>query len=47
MHGRGTLHAGTFSPRAMTQKISQRRDRVQAQRSLRSAGIEYQSEELV
>ncbi len=38
---RGTLHAGTFSPRAMTQKISQRRDRVRAQRSMRSAGIEY------
>ncbi len=38
---RGTLHAGQFSPRAMKQKIQRRRELVQAQRSLRSAGIEY------
>ncbi len=38
---RGTLHAGQFSPREMARRISKRRDRVAAQRSLRSAGIEY------
>lgn len=38
---RGTLHAGQFSPREMARKISKRRDRVAAQRSMGSAGIEY------
>lgn len=38
---RGTLHAGQFSPREMTRRISKRRDRVAAQRSMGSAGIEY------
>jgi len=37
----GTLHAGQFSPVEMTRRIQQRRDRVQAVRSLASAGVEY------
>ncbi len=38
---RGTIHAGHFAPRAMAQKMSRRRERVDALRSLNSAGIEY------
>ncbi len=37
----GTLHAGQFAPRALAQRISRRRDRVQAVRSFASAGVEY------
>lgn len=37
----GTLHAGQFSPAAMTRRVQARRERVQALRSLASAGIEY------
>jgi len=38
---RGTLHAGQFAPRDLAQKMSRRRDRVVALRSMGSAGIEY------
>ncbi len=38
---RGTLHAGQFAPRELASRISKRRDRVMAERSYGSAGIEY------
>ena len=37
----GTLHAGTFAPRALVRLIQKRRDRVGAVKSLRCAGHEY------
>jgi len=38
---RGSLHGNGFADARLVQRVSQRRDRVQAQRSLRCAGHEY------